>query len=159
MPAAGKSTVGVILAKILGYKFIDTDILIQQAENRLLKDIIESEGIDGFIEIENKINSGIETQYSVISTGGSVVYGQEAMAHLSETGIVIYLKLGYSELESRLGNIKNRGVVIRPNQTLSELYEERSVLYEKYADIVIDQNGCNIEETTDRILDAVRGVL
>ena len=157
MPGVGKSTVGVILAKILGYKFIDTDIVIQHEENRLLKDIIASEGIDGFIEIENCINSRLEAEKSVIATGGSVVYGKEAMEHLSEIGTVIYLKLDYSRLRRRLGNIRSRGVVIREGQSLNQLYKERTPLYEKYADIVIDENGCNIEKTVDNILAALKG--
>lgn len=152
MPGVGKSTVGVILAKILGYKFIDTDIIIQQEENRLLKEIIEINGVDGFISIENKIVSRLEAHNSVIATGGSVVYGSEAMAHLAENSTIVYLKLDYKKLRYRLGNIRNRGVVIRRGQSLSQLYEERVPLYEKYADIIIDENGCNIEKTVNKIL-------
>ncbi|MBQ8297017.1 MAG: shikimate kinase [Ruminococcus sp.] len=152
MPGVGKSTVGVILAKILGYKFIDTDIVIQNAENKLLKEIIHQEGVDGFINAENRSVSRLNAENSVIATGGSVVYGEAAMKHLSENGIIIYLKLDYNRLRRRLGNIKNRGVVIRPGQTLSELYNERVPLYEKYADIIIDENGCNIEKTVNNIL-------
>ena len=156
MPGVGKSTVGVILAKILGYKFIDTDIVIQEKEKRLLKDIIETEGIDGFIEVENRINSCLEAGNSVIATGGSVVYGKEAMKHLSEIGKIVYLKLDYRKLKYRLGNIKNRGVVIRKGQRLSDLYNERTALYEKYADVVIDENGCNIEKTVNKVLDSIK---
>lgn len=155
MPAVGKSTVGVILAKILGYKFVDTDLLIQESENRLLREIISSEGVDGFIEIENRINSHIDVQKSVIATGGSVVYGKEAMEHLSEIGTVIYLKLDYRKLKYRLGNIRNRGVVIRDGQKLSDLFNERTPLYEKYADIIIDENNCNIEKTVSAIIEAL----
>ena len=108
MPGVGKSTVGVILAKILGYRFVDTDLVIQQTEKRLLKDIIAREGVDGFIEVENRINSQISAEKSVIATGGSVVYGKEAMEHLSEIGTVVYLKLDYRKLKYRLGNIRNR---------------------------------------------------
>lgn len=156
MPGVGKSTVGVILAKILGYRFIDTDLLIQESEGRLLKEIIASEGIDGFIEIENKVNSQINAEKSVIATGGSVVYGREAMEHLCEIGTVIYLSLDYKKLRYRLGNIKNRGVVIRDGQKLIDLYNERVPLYVKYADIIIDENGCNIEKTIDRILEELQ---
>lgn len=156
MPGVGKSTVGVILAKILGYKFVDTDLLIQQSEGRLLKEIIASEGIDGFIEIENRVNSRIEAEKSVIATGGSVVYGREAMEHLAEIGTVIYLSLDYRKLRYRLGNIRNRGVVIRDGQRLIELYNERVPLYVKYADVIIDENGCNIEKTINRILEALQ---
>lgn len=153
MPAVGKSTVGVILAKILGYKFIDTDLIIQESENRLLHEIISAEGVDGFIQKENRIVSQIDTQKSVIATGGSVVYGTEAMKHLSENGVIIYLKLDYRRLKYRLGNIQNRGVVIRDGQKLSELFRERTPLYEKYADIVINENNRSIEQTVAEIID------
>lgn len=156
MPGVGKSTVGVILAKILGYKFIDTDLLIQQSEGRLLKEIIAEEGIDGFIEVENRVNSRIKAEKSVIATGGSVVYGKEAMERLSSIGTVVYLSLDYKKLRYRLGNIKNRGVVIRDGQRLIDLYNERVPLYEKYADVIIDENGCNIEKTISRILEVLQ---
>lgn len=152
MPGVGKSTVGVILAKLLGFSFVDTDLIVQKRENRLLKDIIAEKGIDGFIETENRILSNFCTEKSVIATGGSVVYGKEAMDNLSKESIVIYLKLDYKKLRYRLGNIKNRGVVIRNGQSLSELYKERIPLYEKYADIIIDENGCNIEKTVNKIM-------
>ena len=158
MPAVGKSTVGVILAKILGYRFIDTDIVIQEKEDRLLRDIIASEGVEGFIETENRIISSLKAEKSVIATGGSVVYGRKAMKHLSEIGTVIYLKLDYSKLKYRLGNIKNRGVVIRKGQRLSELYNERCPLYESYADIIIDENGRSIEKTVEQILEKIQSV-
>lgn len=155
MPAVGKSTVGVILAKILGYKFIDTDLVIQETENRLLSEIISAEGVDGFISVENTIVSKINAQKSVIATGGSVVYGREAMENLSENGIIVYLKLGFSELKSRLSNVKNRGVVIRDGQELFELFEERAPLYENYADIIVDEKSLSIEETVAEIIDAL----
>lgn len=158
MPAVGKSTVDVILAKILGYRFIDTDIVIQEKENRLLRDIIASEGVDGFIETENRIISTLKAEKAVIATGGSVVYGRKAMKHLSEIGTVIYLKLDYSKLKYRLGNIRNRGVVIRKGQRLSDLYNERCPLYESYADIIVDENGRNIEKTVEQILENIHSV-
>lgn len=152
MPGAGKSTIGVILAKIKGYQFIDTDLLIQEQEGRLLKDIIQEEGVDGFIGIENRINSNLQAEHCVIATGGSVVYGEEAMKHLSEIGTVVYLRLDFKVLESRLGNIKNRGVVLREGQDLRSLYEERVPLYERYAHITIDEENNGVEETISRIL-------
>lgn len=158
MPGVGKSTVGVILAKILGYRFVDTDIVIQENENKLLKDIISEKGIDGFIETENKVVKKLKADKSVIATGGSVVYGKEAMKHLCEIGTVIYLKLDYNKLKYRLGNIKNRGVVIRKGQKLSDLYFERCPLYEKYADIIIDENGKNIEKTVNNIIQALNSI-
>lgn len=152
MPGVGKSTVGVILAKELGYQFIDADLLIQKQGKRLLREIIAQEGVDGFIQIENQVNASIETDRTVIATGGSVVYGREAMEHLKKISTVVYLKLSYQALKKRLGNLKNRGVVLREGQTLRDLYEERVVLYEKYADIVIDEENKGIEETLQYIL-------
>ncbi|MCR4638090.1 shikimate kinase [Ruminococcus sp.] len=159
MPAVGKSTVGVILAKLLGYSFVDTDLLIQEREGKLLKNIIAEKGIDGFIETENRILSRLDAENSVISTGGSVIYGDEAMKNLSRNGTVIYLKLDYNKLKYRLHNIKNRGVVIREGQSLSSLYRERTPLYERYADIIIDENGCNIEKTVVRIMESLKNPL
>lgn len=151
MPGVGKSTVGVVLAKILGYQFLDSDLVIQQQENRLLAQIIEQEGVDGFIAIENQVNARLEAKHAVIATGGSVVYGTEAMAHLREIGTVIYLRLPYEELKRRLTNIRGRGVVLRPGQSLRELYEERTPLYERYADLIVDEDGLDVEETIENI--------
>lgn len=147
MPGAGKSTVGVVLAKLLGYRFLDSDLVIQEAEGRLLKDIIEQEGIARFIEIEEKINAEIRAEHTVIATGGSVVYGKKAMEHLRSLGTVVYIKLSYEEICSRVGNIKQRGIVLAEGQTFRELYDERILLYEYYADLVIDSEKMTIEET------------
>ena len=159
MPGVGKSTVGVILAKLMGYKFVDTDLIIQEQEKKLLKEIIAEQGIDGFIETENRILSHLDIKEAVIATGGSVVYGSDAMKKLSKNSIVVYLKLDYNKLKYRLGNIKNRGVVIRYGQSLSGLYKERVPLYEKYADVTIDENGCNVEKTVSKLLAEVNGLL
>lgn len=153
MPGSGKSTVGVILAKVLGYSFVDSDLLIQKAEKKLLKEIIAKEGQEGFLKIENRVNASIETEKSVIATGGSVVYCQEAMEHLKEIGTVIYLKLDYQILRRRLGNLIGRGVVLKEGQTLKDLYEERVPLYEKYADYIIDEKKTNAEGTLQKILE------
>lgn len=152
MPGVGKSTIGVILAKVLGYQFIDADLVIQKEEGKLLKDIIAEVGPQGFIEVENRVNASICAENSIIATGGSVVYGKEAMEHLKEIGTVLYLSLPYEEIEKRLNDIKGRGVVLREGQTLRDLYDERTVLYEKYADITISEDGLNVEETIDKIL-------
>lgn len=156
MPGVGKSTAGVVLAKVLGYQFVDADLLIQQQEKRLLHEIIRDEGTDAFIEIENRVNANIEADKSVIATGGSVVYGKEAMEHLKEIGTVVYLKLPYEILEARLHNIKGRGVVLREGQTLLDLYRERTVLYEKYADIIIDETDLNVEETIEKVIEQLK---
>uniref|UniRef100_I5ATV1 Shikimate kinase n=1 Tax=Eubacterium cellulosolvens (strain ATCC 43171 / JCM 9499 / 6) TaxID=633697 RepID=I5ATV1_EUBC6 len=151
MPGVGKSTIGVILAKELGFEFMDSDLLIQKQEKKLLKEIIEQEGTDGFLRIEDQVNASIDAEKAVIATGGSAVYGEKAMEHLKEIATVIYLKLPFGELEKRLGNLHNRGVVLRDGQTLRDIYNERSVLYEKYADIIIDETGKDIEETLSQI--------
>ncbi len=156
MPGVGKSTLGVVLAKELGFEFVDADLLIQKRENRLLKEIIAEDGVDGFLKIENDVNASIETDKTVIATGGSVIYGAEAMAHLKEIGTVVYLKLDYETLDSRLGSLKGRGVVLKDGQTLKSLYEERIPLYEKYADIIVDEQGLNLEETLTSVLKSLR---
>ncbi|MBQ7614128.1 MAG: shikimate kinase [Butyrivibrio sp.] len=155
MPTSGKSTMGVILAKILGYNFIDADIVIQEREGRTLSEIIETEGIQGFIEIENRVNASIEVQKTVIATGGSVVYGKEAMDHYKNIGEVIYLKVDMDTLTKRLHHAKQRGVVMREGQSLISLYNERSVLYEKYADVVVDEGNDSFEEVVANILSKV----
>ena len=152
MPGVGKSTIGVVLAKVLGYQFVDADLLIQEAEGKLLSELIEENGTDGFIEIENRVNSQIQTHRSVIATGGSVIYGKEAMEHLKKIGTVIYLKLPYEELRVRLHDIKGRGVVLREGQTFLDLYKERVPLYEKYADLTVDESRCSVEQTVEKIL-------
>ncbi len=156
MPGVGKSTIGVILAKELGYQFVDADLLIQKQEKRLLKEIIAQEGIDGFIAIENQVNASIEAEKTVIATGGSVIYGKEAMEHLQEIATVVYLRLPYEELEKRPGNLKNRGVVLRAGQTLRDLYDERIVLYEKYADITVNEEKKGIEATLENIIEVLQ---
>ena len=151
MPAAGKSTVGVILAKVLGYQFIDADLVIQKQEHRLLKDIIKEDGLEGFIAIENNINSSLQVDRTVIATGGSAIYGKEAMDHLKSIGTIIYIRLSYETLENRLGNIRRRGVVLKKGQNLRDLYKERCPLYEKYADIIVDAEDMGVEKTMETI--------
>jgi Shikimate kinase len=151
MPGAGKSTIGVILAKVLGYKFIDSDLIIQEQEGRLLKDIIGEEGLDGFIQVENQVNSSIQTEKAVIATGGSVIYGKEAMEHLGNIGTIVYIKLNYQTLIERLGNIRQRGVVLKEGQNFKGLYMERCPLYEKYAHVIVDAEGLSIEEVMEKV--------
>lgn len=155
MPGAGKSTVGVILAKSLGYEFIDSDLLIQRREKRLLREIIAEDGLDRFIEIENEVNCGINDKNAVIATGGSAIYGKEAMEFFHDTAIVVYLKLDYEELRKRVGDPVKRGVVLRPGQSFHDLFRERCPLYEKYAHITIDAKGLEIGEFMQKIKEAV----
>lgn len=152
MPGVGKSTLGVVLAKELGYQFVDADLLIQERENRLLKEIIAEDGVEGFLKIENDVNASIRAEKTVIATGGSVIYGSDAMEHLKEIGTVVYLKLDYETLDSRLGNLKGRGVVLKDGQTLKDLYDERIPLYEKYADVIVDEGGLDLEQTLTQVL-------
>ena len=156
MPASGKSTVGVILAKVIGYDFIDSDLLIQKKEGMRLADIIKKKGIDGFLEVENEVNASIEASQCVIATGGSAVYGEEAMKHLREIGAVIYLQVDYSVIQKRLHNIRQRGVVLRQGQTLQDLYDERTVRYEKYADLIVREGSGEIEAVVARIIRTLR---
>ena len=151
MPGVGKSTIGVILAKVLGYSFLDADLLIQEQEGKLLREIIEEKGTDGFIEVENRVNASIRADRAIIATGGSVVYGKEAMEHLKEIGLVVYLKLSYEDLKVRLGNLVDRGVVLKEGMTLLDLYNERVPYYEKYADITIDEEGRNAGMVVDEL--------
>ena len=153
MPASGKSTIGVVVAKRLGYDFIDTDLLIQKQEGRLLKDIIADVGNEGFLEIENQVNRDLVAENAVISPGGSVVYCEEAMLHLKEIGTVVYLKTSYEDIYNRISNAKNRGVVLKEGQTLKSLYDERVKLFEKYADYTISEEGLDLEETIDKVLE------
>lgn len=152
MPGVGKSTIGVILAKIIGYHFLDSDLVIQEKENRLLHEIITQEGTEGFLKIENEINASLDASYSIIATGGSVVYGKEAMEHLKEIGQVVYLKADYETIRKRLGNLEKRGVALKEGQTLRGLYEERTKLYELYADVTVDEQGLGTEETIEAVL-------
>ncbi len=152
MPGCGKSTVGVILAKVMGYHFIDSDLLIQEQEKCLLKEIIERDGLDGLISIEEQVNASIMTDRSVIATGGSVIYGPRAMEHLRKIGTVVYIRLNYETIAGRLDNIKQRGVVFREGQSLKTLYEERCPLYEKYAHIIVDAEDLNMEDLMEKIV-------
>lgn len=155
MPAVGKSTVGVVVAKQLGMQFIDADLLIQKQEKRLLREIIADVGEEGFLKIENQVNRDIDVENSVISPGGSVVYCEEAMQHYKEIGTVVYLKASYQTIKNRIRNPKKRGVVLREGQTFQDLYNERVRLFEKYADITVCEDGCRIEQTIGNVLSEV----
>lgn len=151
MPTAGKSTAGVILAKVMGYQFIDSDLVIQQQEDKLLKDIIAAQGVEGFLQVENRVNANLQANNAVIATGGSVIYGEEAMRHLRSIGKVIYIRLSYETITNRLSNAKQRGVVLKENQTLHDLYNERCPLYEKYAHYIVDGEDLDVEELVNQI--------
>lgn len=151
MPASGKSSVGVVLAKRLGKKFVDTDIVIQEKYGKLLKELIEEHGDEGFREIEEEVNAGLDLDNSIISPGGSVVYGEKAMRHLKEISVVIYLELSYTAIKSRLGDLRERGITLKEGQSLKDLYLERVPLYEKYADITVNEMKKSLAKTIDEI--------
>lgn len=156
MPAVGKSTVGIVVAKRLGMNFIDVDLLIQEQEHKLLREIIAEVGQEGFLKIENQVNASIQTENSVISPGGSVVYCREAMEHYKKIGTIVYLKASYPTIKKRIRNPKKRGVVLKEGQSLKDLYYERVPYFEKYADITICEDGCRIEDTIGNVLRAVK---
>ncbi len=156
MPGAGKSTVGVVLAKLLGYRFLDSDLLIQEREGRLLCEIIEEKGLDGFLQIEEEVNASVQAVRTVIATGGSAVYGARAMEHLREIGTVIYLRLPYAEIASRVGDVKQRGIALKEGQNLKELYGERCPLYETYADIIVDTKEISIEKLAKMLAEFIK---
>lgn len=155
MPGAGKSTIGVVLAKVLGYDFIDSDLLIQKSEGKLLWQIMRDCGNDAFNRIEERVNSEILADHSVIATGGSVVYGPRAMAHLRSISTVVYLKVSCETLEQRLGDLNERGVVLDPEETLFDLYKRRVPLYEKYAHITVDVGHRSVQQSVRAITSAL----
>ena len=150
MPGAGKSTVGVVLAKHEGFGFLDSDLVIQKT-GLLLHEIISREGDEGFRQVENRVNASLRVRHTVIATGGSVIYGREAMQHLRRIGTVVYLKLSCPSIAERLGDLKERGVTLKEGQTLQQLYDERVPLYERYADITIDCEEKSIREIVAEI--------
>ena len=156
MPGAGKSTVGVVLAKKLGYRFVDSDLVIQERTGKLLHELIEELGISGFWQQEEAVNCSLEGERMVIATGGSAVYGTKAMEHFKQMGTVVYLQLGLEELESRLGDLNERGVTLKPGQTLQGLLEERTPYYEKYADLTVSCEKKSIREIVEEIVDEQR---
>lgn len=156
MPGAGKSTIGVILAKSLLCGFTDTDLIIQNSTGKSLCQLIEEEGREGFLQLENDIICQAQFNNCVIATGGSAVYGEEAMAKLKAESTVIFLEVNVSELENRLSNIKTRGVAMKKGTTIKDLYKERLPLYRKYADFTLDCTGLTAEECVDRIVEKLK---
>lgn len=152
MSGAGKSTLGVLLAKILGMDFVDTDILIQQREKRLLQQILDQDGEEGFLRIEQDVLSGLQARRSVIATGGSAVYSEKAITELGKTGMIVYLRVGYDEILNRVKNITTRGIVLKKGNSLWDAYHERVPLYESYADITVDCSERDIEHCVREIL-------
>lgn len=158
MPGAGKSTLGVVLAKILGLGFEDTDLTIQNQCGKTLPVLIDENGPEGFIQIENDILKTVDVTQSVISTGGSAVYSAEAMEHLRSIGLIVYLRVDLEELEQRLGGLHERGVVMKDGMgmELSAIYDERIPLYEHYAEVVLDVDGKTVRESATELTEKLR---
>lgn len=156
LPSAGKSTIGVILAKTLGMNFIDTDITIQENTGLLLQTIIDEDGPERFLEIEEQTILGLKITNAVIATGGSVVYSNAAMNHLGSGSFVVYLKISFEEMRKRLKNIKTRGVVMIPGQSLHDMVNQRTPLYEKYADVIIDCSDEDFESVVEEVVEKIR---
>lgn len=152
MPGAGKSTIGVLLAKAMTYNFLDTDISIQRREKMKLYEIIDKEGLDAFLKIENEVLSRLEVDGCVIATGGSAVYSEKAMEHLRREGTIVYIRLSLDEIIKRVKNITTRGIAMKKGMTLEDIYRERTPLYEKYADIILDGDGTTIEECVEMLV-------
>ena len=156
MPGCGKSTVGVILAKTMLMNFADTDLFIQNSFGKALHEIISEHSNEFFIEAENRILSGLTFENTVIATGGSAVYGKQAMENLKKNAVTVYLKLPLKEIESRIKNIKTRGIAMEKGDSLKTLFNDRSPLYEKYADITIDCLGLSPEECVHKIFNVIK---
>ena len=156
MPGAGKSTLGVVLAKMLNMDFVDADLVIQRQCDRTLQEIIDGEGSESFIGTEGRILSGLQPQHAIVATGGSAVYSDEAMAHLAKTGTVVYLEISYESLLERLGDLRERGVVMRggAGMGLRGLYDERRPLYERYADVTVNVDGLPISVAARKVAEA-----
>lgn len=158
MPGAGKSTLGVLLAKVLGMSFVDTDLILQEKEQRLLQEILDQDGVEGFLKIEEEVLLGLQVRNCVIATGGSAVYSQAAMQSLQNNGIVVYIKVSLSELEKRLQNMASRGVVMANGESLKDLYDKRTKLYEHYADCSVDCTNLTVEKAVTRIIASLYNV-
>ncbi len=159
MPGSGKSTTGVVLAKALGYEFVDTDILIQKAEGRLLQQMIDEDGLTSFLEAEERSICAATFSRCVVATGGSAVYSSKGMAHLKQNGVVVYLDVPLLELARRIGNFMSRGIVIEKGKTLEDIYRERRFLYQKYADITLECGNKRCEQVVDLAMLRLSGVL
>ena len=151
MPGCGKSTVGVILAKTMGIGFVDTDLIIQQRENNLLQNIIDSNGIEYFLDREAEAVKSLNCENCVIATGGSVVYRESAVEHLKKNGKLVFLDVHLDEIKRRLNNISTRGIAAHKNDSVDHIFNERIGLYRKYADITLSLDGSSAEQTVEKI--------
>ena len=155
MTGCGKTTIGTELSEKIGYGYVDSDSVIVAREGKRLPQIIEELGREAFLDIEAKVNSELCADRCVIATGGSVIYRDYAMQKLKTMGTVVYLKLSYETIKARLGDLKARGVALKEGFTLKDLYEERTPLYEKYADVAVELDGKTIVECVDAVAKAI----
>lgn len=152
MPGSGKSTAGVLFAKNMNYRFLDVDFLIQEREGKRLYEVIEEKGNEYFLSVEDEVNAQLNVERTVVATGGSVIYCENAMKHLKEIGTVIYIKVPEEEIERRITNFSTRGIIIKSGETLADLYNERIPLYEKYADLTVNCNEKELQYNADKIM-------
>lgn len=151
MPGSGKSTIGVLLAKALGMSFVDTDLEIMQRTGKKLQEILDAEGLEAFLRKEEDAVIHTSCAGAVIATGGSVVLEPAAMEHLKKNGICVFLEVPLDELKYRIKNIKSRGIAFAVGQNLTDIFRERTPLYQKYADIIVE-TGVDVEDTVEKIL-------
>lgn len=160
MPGSGKSTLGVLLAKVLGYSFVDTDLIISRKAEKTLQNILNTDGLDSFLELEQQVGSELECDKTVIATGGSMVLSDTAMQHLKKNGVVVYINVPFTEINRRVKNIRTRGIAFHKNETLESVYKNRKPLYEKYADVTVDVLGKSqtIETTVDKLAEKLKNI-
>lgn len=155
MPGSGKSSVGVVLAKALGYRFVDADLLIQEREGALLQEILNEKGVEPFLDIEGDVLASIQCDHTVVAPGGSCICRDYAMEHLRELGTVVYIQLTYPEVERRIHNLASRGIALQPGQTLKDVYDYRVPLYERYAHLTVRADGQTLAETVEAVRTAL----
>lgn len=156
MPGSGKSSVGVVLAKILGYHFLDVDLLIQRREGALLQQLLDSRGVDAFLDLERDVICSLDCQHTVVAPGGSCICREESIAFMRQLGTVVYLQLSPEEVEARIHNLATRGVALQPGQTLADLYRVRAPLYERCAHITVPVNGQTLGQTVEAVCAALK---
>lgn len=156
MPGSGKSSVGIVLAKAMGYDFLDADLLIQSREGALLQEILNERGVEVFLDLESEVISSIQCRRTVIAPGGSCVCREAAMQHLQGLGTVVYLKLSYEEMENRIHNLATRGIALEPGQTLRDVYDYRAPLYEKYAHLTVTVDRQMLTDTVESVKQALK---
>lgn len=151
MPGSGKSTLGVLLAKAIGYSFTDTDLIISRRAGKPLQAILDRDGLERFLELEEAVGEQLECDHTVVATGGSMVLSERAMAHLQAIGTVVYIHVPLAEIERRVKNIRTRGIAFHKNETLADVFRQRTPLYERYAQVTAESDSADIEQTVERL--------